>query len=125
MAYVDLNPIRAKITRHINATAHTSVSHRLAKISNSMARLQDYLAPNIVGITSEPDVDKILPQRTIAYIPYLEEITRPEKSQIDKQQQWTQRASLLKRKMRAYGNLEILRAWCADRGWTRAGAVLI
>lgn len=45
MAYVDLNPVRAKIAKSIKQCANTSMAIRLKGIENSFQRLKEAVKP--------------------------------------------------------------------------------
>ncbi len=50
MAYVDLNPVRAKICKAIEGYEHTSIYRRLQHLENSPERLQEVMRPLVSGI---------------------------------------------------------------------------
>lgn len=50
MAYVDLNPVKAKLVRDIDEAVYTSIEHRLAVPNNSPERIEDYLRPVVSGL---------------------------------------------------------------------------
>jgi hypothetical protein len=52
MAYVDLNPVRAKICEAIDGYAHTSAYRRLQHLENSPERLQELMRPLVSGISN-------------------------------------------------------------------------
>ena len=54
MAYVDLNPVRARIAQRIEQCRHTSIAERVRE--NSAEALEAYLAPLVSGL-AEPDSD--------------------------------------------------------------------
>jgi hypothetical protein len=76
MAYVDLNPVRAGIAKTPEASAHTSLKHRL---DHKINRLVPFLSPD----TENPDVTTPLP---IAFSDYLDlvdwtgRLIRPDKT---------------------------------------------
>ncbi len=51
MAYVDLNPVRAKIARSIEACRDSSISKRLAMLENTPERLEEALSPLVSGLS--------------------------------------------------------------------------
>ena len=52
MAYVDLNPVRAKIVKHAVEANHTSAALRLRDLESNKKRLEDYLGPIVAGTRS-------------------------------------------------------------------------
>ena len=53
MAYVDLNPVRAKIAQHIEQCHQTSIVKRLQVLENDPARLEQVLAPITAGVRGD------------------------------------------------------------------------
>lgn len=110
MAYVDLNPVRAKITRHIEGCRDTSIEYRLAHSTES---LEAYLKPVISG-RSTPRSVPIRPDR---YADLLRRIVAAETEQASEQtKRWRQRLKIIQHRQRAYGALQTLTEWLARRG---------
>lgn len=110
MAYVDLNPIRSKITEHLEGCRDTSIEQRLV---HSAGRLEEYLAPVISGMR-EP---KRVPITLERYCELLRSYGSPAKRQsISTSQVWTDRLSVVQRRQRAYGSVQAIATWLAARG---------
>ncbi len=140
MAYVDLNPIRAKITQSIEQCEHTSIRNRLQALENSAERLEQWLHPLVSGLEQAPhedgakecdDAGNTPHQETPAHVPamtlesYIEHLQiliaaddpANKKRLPPKKHLWIQRVTSLKPRQRAYGNDEQLRAWASKRGF--------
>ena len=63
MAYVDLNPIRAKMVDDLATSAHTSIQHRLREVQNEGETLGQPLCA-IAGLPDEPG----LPLKMVDYV---------------------------------------------------------
>jgi REP element-mobilizing transposase RayT len=104
MAYVDLNPIRAKIANSLEHADHTSIAQRLAN---------DALDQPITAVVSG------LPQRqpdiTISLRDYVSRLTACI-NPANQPQRWQQRVALLKKKQRAFGPINLIRQWINHRG---------
>jgi len=114
MAYVDLNPIRAKIAKTIAQAKHTAIYARLQELEGA-EDLQAYLAPVISGL-GQPAVLKM----TLGeYVERLEVLVAPQQSDWSpsKLAKWRDQVATLKRKQRVYGPESLIRAWIEERGW--------
>ncbi len=69
MAYVDLNPVRAKLAKRIEAIRDTSITERLQV--NSAEALADYLAPVLSGLDPQTQATGPLPAATAAPVGFL------------------------------------------------------
>ena len=124
MAYVDLNPVRAKICEAIDGYAHTSAYRRLQHLENSPERLQELMRPLVSGI-SNPLEPK--PQLMILedYIRHLRMLSRFSESHMtDAEAIWFNRVASLSKRQRAYGLLGELQDWVDRHGWRRTGNAL-
>ena len=123
LAYVDLNPVRAMIVKRAVDVSYTSLSKRLDVLANDETRLQAYLAPVVSGLnknkTTKPTVLSIT---LVSYLDYLEQASLVDDIPIDKEAAWYRRISIFKRQQRAYGPIDKLSSWAAERGWSRIGA---
>ena len=125
LAYVDLNPVRANMVRRAVEATHTSLSLRLEDLASDEHKLRAYLAPVVSGLNrearSEPETLNIT---LTGYLDYLEQFSVSDNTPIDEEAIWFQRVAMFKRKQRAYGKQKVLKAWAAERGWSRAGMPL-
>jgi hypothetical protein len=114
MAYVDLNPIRARIAKSIADSEHTSIHARLQE-PEYQAKLEDYLEPLIVGAKLEPPVKITLSE----YADCIEALAfnRETRFGAAKLSRWRSRIATVQRKPRAIGAFEILKKWHAQRRW--------
>ncbi len=111
MAYVDLNPIRAKIAESLEESDNTSAQHRL---KNSEAAINDYLAPVISGL----DEPSAAPIKTDEYFRRLRAVihTSDRTNQDSASRRFQSHLACLRTRQRAYGALNALRDWIATRG---------
>ena len=112
MAYVDLNPIRAKIAASITSADHTSVQERLL---NARDDLKAYLRPVVAGIDGRPIFSLSLDD----YVEMLEALL-PEATHrwtADKLKRWQDQVFALKRRQRVYGPASLISEWISQRGW--------
>lgn len=122
MAYVDLNPVRAKIARTLEECKDSSIAMRLEALANSQARVRDYLAPLVSGI------DRASPKVPITLADYCVHLTlliAPAQTSTDAVNLWFTRVAAFRKRQRAYGIAEALESWTSARGWRRTtGGVL-
>jgi REP element-mobilizing transposase RayT len=111
MAYVDLNPVRAKIARTLAEAKHTAIFARLQRPE----ALDAYLKPVVSGLGASG----CLPITFADYVERLEAliITPPEHWSIAKLARWRDQVATLKKKQRVFGTAESIRAWVGARGW--------
>lgn len=133
MAYVDLNPVRAKIADRIEACAHTSIHERLTAQPLTAERLAESLAPLVSGLEEsamdETDgVDTSLAistttrSRRITLAEYIERLEVLIASPLerrgapdDAQRHWINEVTSLGKKQRAYGEAAHLTSWLKER----------
>ena len=117
MAYVDLNPVRAKLARRIEQCHDASVRDRLRE--NSTATLVAYLQPLASGLESNA-ANRV--NLTLAdYLDLLRDIAAalaaPAPVPTDRVARWIARTASLRKRQRAYGNFESLKQWTEKRGF--------
>ena len=117
MAYVDLNPVRAKIAQRLEQCRDASVGVRLRE--NSAAALAAYLRPLVSGLP-QPNVPRL--SVTLAdYLRLLRDMATaeisPDAQPTDRVARWIARTAALRKRQRAYGPIESLREWTDKRGF--------
>ncbi len=135
MAYVDLNPVRAKIARFIEQCANTSITERLRYLENSEERLEAVISPLVSGLRSETDTDavsvptpsqppstKVIPRLSISnaeYVQILRSIIEAERAGGARNEEvaaWISRVAEHRRRRSAYGSGEAVTKWYKSRG---------
>lgn len=135
MAYVDLNPVRAKIARSIEQCENTSIIERLRYLENSEERLEAMLSPLVSGLQSVSDADaagvptpsnpqstKVTPRPLISnaeYVQILRSIVDAERAggaRNDEVSAWIDRMAEHRRRKSAYGSGETVAKWRKTRG---------
>ncbi len=117
MAYVDLNPVRAKLARRLEQCRDASVGTRLRE--NSAAALAAYLRPLASGLArpTAPRLGVTLSE----YVELLRAMARalaaPAPEPPDRVARWIARTASLRKRQRAYGPIESLQQWTAQRGF--------
>ncbi|MDP6375803.1 MAG: hypothetical protein QGI81_12340, partial [Pseudomonadales bacterium] len=97
MAYVDLNPIRAKIAESLHQCEHSSIAERLNVVENTPERLQAALQPLVSGlVTSQPVVTITL----ALYVEHLQRVVEesvrlPQAVAADKPTRWQRQLAML------------------------------
>ena len=121
MAYVDLNPVRARIARSLKECADSSISIRLAALADSPERLHEYLAPLVSGIDRK---SAHVPVTLAYYRDQLNTLIARAEPSTDAEAQWFQRVAAIRKRQRAYGLAQVLDSWIRARGWSRVGGLL-
>ena len=117
MAYVDLNPVRARIAAKLEESQYTSIRRRLRE-----AEAKGELRPICSGLTEIC----LRPRFSISGDQYRLLVTRAGFGESDdKASLWAARVGAMRRRQRAYGSAQSLQAWVARLGqrWTRAIAL--
>ena len=114
MAYVDLNPVRAKIAKTIAEAEHTSIFERFEGRFDT-SQLQAYLAPLTTGADGPVSVQITLHD----YIEHLEALlpNASSKWSTTKFDKWRAQVATLKHRPRVLGSIERVREWHRQRGW--------
>ncbi len=112
MAYVDLNPIRARIAQSIADAEHTSIHERL---KGEHCNLDDYLEPVVAGIGTAPPFQLKLE----TYLDRLEVLTpsATPRWQPAKLKRWHDQVFNLKKRQRVFGPEQLIKHWIEQRGW--------
>jgi REP element-mobilizing transposase RayT len=120
MAYVDLNPVRAKIANSIEQCSDSSIAMRLQM--NSPERLREALVPLVSGTTHPRPLTMTLGD----YIKRLRLLTdEPESSQrSEAEHRWFASVAAIRRRQRAYGLVDELKDWVMRHRYKRIGHVL-
>ncbi len=116
-AYVDLNPVRAKLAERLDEYDESSIAERVRE--NDPERLKAYLCPIASGLGQH----RSFMEMTLAdYIGLLEGIIAAEQTpgqarvQGDRVSSWRARLVALSKPQLAYGSAEMLKAWASKRG---------
>ncbi|MDE0451129.1 MAG: transposase [Gammaproteobacteria bacterium] len=117
MAYVDLNPVRARLARRIEQCRDASVRDRLRE--DSAAALAAYLQPLASGL--KPNAATRLDVTLAEYLDLLRDMTAaqaaPSPQPADRVARWIARAASLRKRQRAYGTFQSLQEWTEKRGF--------
>ena len=119
MAYVDLNPVRARLARRLAECRHASIGARL--LENGPAALADYLRPLASGLTREREVARVdrPPRLGTTLAAYIERLEAVLEASTDREAAWIAKMTSLAKRQRAYGSKSLLEQWTADRGLRR------
>ena len=123
LAYVDLNPIRAKICDTIERYEHTSIYRRLQHLETSPEQLHEMLKPLVsgLGFSSSPQ-----PMSLADYISHLNRLSSPPNDNMtDEQAAWFGRVASIRKRQRAYGLMDDLKSWVVRHGWRRTGDAMV
>lgn len=117
MAYVDLNPVRAKLAQRIEECHDASVITRLKE--NSAAALAAYLRPIASGLPQP-----VAPCLAVTLADYLDLLramvtaqATPAIKPADPVARWIACTTALRKRQRAYGSIDSLRQWTNQRGF--------
>lgn len=119
MAYVDLNPVRAKIARSLKQCLDSSIRMRLKQIEGSLEKLKEVLKPLASGLG---ETTQRLSVTLKDYLAYLQERIALETGGPYVQSKahiWFAQTASFKRKQRAYGPLKALNQWNKKQGFKR------
>ena len=120
MAYVDLNPVRARIAKDIQGCRHTAIAHRLE--NNTAHRLDAFLRPVASGL-QDKDHRSQRARVPLTLRQYLERLRQliahehnehhdgPSDTMLPRDQRWAQHVATLSRRQRAFGAKEAITQW--------------
>jgi hypothetical protein len=123
MAYVDLNPLRAKICESIEKYQHTSIYKRLQHLEKTPEQLREYIGPLVSGLGENTRPLKISLEDYIQHLKMLSPHTKDNLT--DEQAVWFNRVASIRKRQRAYGAMDELKSWMARHGWRRTGNALV
>ncbi len=118
MAYVDLNPVRAKITRRLEDCQHTSIQERMRNQENSEERLKKSLEPLVSGLS---EVTHRLSINLASYIELLNALMDVELNDLRASKRksrvlaWYQRVAQLRKRDCAFGTAQEKSRWISTR----------
>ncbi len=123
MAYVDLNPVRARIANSLEGCRDSSIALRLRATMNSRERLTQALTPLVSGI-SEP-----VKRMSISLDDYCLKLNlligKDDNRHQHSVDSWYNRVASFRKRQRAYGLLQELRDWGTRQGWQRFGVPIV
>ncbi len=127
MAYVDLNPIRAKIAHHIEACEHTGLAARLRHAELDGAQLEQYLSASLEGLGQEAPVIAYTLKRYRKFVEELgqleivaKQLLLPKRHQeaMTREESWQIGKQVLGSKPRAIGGKSQILDWLKARGFS-------
>lgn len=126
MAYVDLNPIRAKIAKSLKQCVNTSIASRLKAIENSFEKLTEAVKPLVSGLNQGTRRFSLTLKEYIQYLKERISIETNSDHQPSKNQEhlWFNQVAAFRKKQKAYGSLEAVTRWSQTRGFRRPGHAL-
>ena len=123
MAYVDLNPVRARICEDIEGYENTSIYRRMAHLANSPEKLHEVLQPLVSGLGSR---STSLWVNLADYIHHLRILSASSEEPVtDEQAAWFNQVASIRKRQRAYGLIDELKTWVLRQGWRRTGDALV
>ncbi|MCB1740665.1 MAG: hypothetical protein KDK91_09865 [Gammaproteobacteria bacterium] len=138
MAYVDLNPIRARISDSLEASVDASIASRLQALANTPERIDRAMMPIVSGLEPEQNSeegadyeisaaekarkDVYRPLTLREYLELLDIQVRHARGEIIASvddRRWLARVDVIRRRQRAFGAAAVLTPWLAKRRFRR------
>ncbi len=119
MAYVDLNPIRAQISKTIETCEHTSIQERLRRLESTPERLSQMMEPIVSGLGGSNEGSVRVWITMEDYLNHLRSIIgvdNPSQPILDKPTRWAVMVAAIRKRQRAYGTRQSLAHWLEQRG---------
>jgi len=117
MAYVDLNPLRAKIAMSLAACRDASIAERLQE--NTPEALAEYLRPVVSGLDEGDGAPSPRAGVTLGdYVALLAALVAEEAAEgrtLGRVARWAAKVASFRKRQRAYGPLDRLRQWTSGR----------
>ncbi len=120
MAYVDLNPVRAKIAKSIEQSRSSSICTRLSLVENTPERLNDALMPLVSGLDGKRTQLTMTLGTYIEHLRWFTATTSPGQ-QPDERSRWFVRVASIKKRQRAFGLMDDLKDWVSRHGHKQLG----
>ena len=123
MLYIDLNPFRAMIAKHIREIQDTGVTERLVELASNQGLLDSYLQPLMAN---EDKLGRALSITLRTYVELLQLIMSdaPNLAKDSAEARWRQDVASIHKRQRAYGSEDELKEWCKTRNWKKVGNLL-
>ncbi len=123
MAYVDLNPVRARIAKTIEQCRDSSIGTRLKWLENTPERLKKALLPLVSGL------GKVATRLSVTLADYIDHLrllipSKESSPYPDAQLRWFASVATIKKRQRAYGQSDELKLWHSHHGHKRMGVAL-
>jgi REP element-mobilizing transposase RayT len=117
MVYVDLNPVRARISEHFHESEYTSINRRLQqKEDESSALMPIHLYPRVAASSIQ---DSVLSINLNDYQSLLRSTSSPLDAEPQNDPDWIAQVFSMQHQYRAYGSRDKLRRWAQRIGQSR------
>ena len=123
MLYIDLNPFRAMIAKHIRQIEDAGITERLMNLASDEVLLESLLQPLMANAVN---LKSTIPITLRTYVDLLQ-VIMSEESNLSKdsaEARWRQDVASIHKRQRAYGSESELKEWCKARNWKKVGELL-